>query len=208
VLGSVLQRSVGLLTMERFLSLVGLVSILSCLLGADTRNSVGATGMAANNATPSGNPLQVGSIGTAKGSAPATVTAGNMAALTADTERRLLVNTTHPNFISANASAVTATTQILGLSGSGLSYYISDISFFNNVSTAQTVNLVSSTTAGNACATSPVIVTPNIVFGAVANGTWTLSIQTPIKVAANSALCCKASAATSFSCIVSGFIGP
>lgn len=169
---------------------------------------LGVQGQSANGAAPAGNPESIAAISTAKGSAPTTVAATNTAALTSDTERRLLVNDVHPNFVLGSASAVTATTQMLGLSGAALSYYVTDIFVFNNVATAQTVNLISSTTAGNACATSPATVTPNVVFGAVANGQWAMSLRTPIKVAANSALCCKLSAATSASCMVSGFIGP
>jgi len=131
-------------------------------------------------------------------------------ALAADRPGTLNVagSSTRSLLFGVSASAVTATTQVLGLSGAGLSYYITDIFFFNNVATAQTINIISSTTAGNACATSPATVTPNVVFGTVANGQWVMSLQTPLKVTANSALCCKLSTATSASCLISGFTGP
>jgi hypothetical protein len=180
----------------------------NCTLRASTVNDPSLLSAGPDNSTAPPTAMLHSAVMRAKGSAPATGTAGNAGVLIEDVEHRLLVNNVHPNFVTGQASAVTATTQVLGLSGASLSYYVTDVYFFNNVATAQTVNLVSSTTAGNACATAAVNVTPSIVFGAAANGQWAPPIQTPIKVAANSALCCKASTATSFSCLVSGFIGP
>jgi len=113
--------------------------------------------------------------------------------------------TTTGNTTSANASAVTATTQVLGLSGASLSYYLTDV-MLSCGATASTINVVSSTTAGNACATSPVVVIPTIPLAV--NGALHMSFRTPIKVTANSALCCKTSGSTAFSCLVSGYIAP
>jgi hypothetical protein len=119
----------------------------------------------------------------------------------------LRVDTTAPvPFNSAGACAnVVATTQCLGLSGSGLSYYISNI--FVNAAASQVLSITSSATAGNACATSP-----TTVWGATfiaANGGGPITLPDPIKVTANSALCCSlGGGSASSTCILTGRTAP
>lgn len=109
------------------------------------------------------------------------------------------------NTTSALGSAITTTTQVLGLSGASLSYYLTDVTVSCGA-TASAVSLTSSTTAGNACVTSPANVVPAINLPI--NGSLHMSFRTPIKVTANSALCCKTGGSTAFSCLVSGYIAP
>jgi len=109
------------------------------------------------------------------------------------------------NTTSAQGSAITTTTQVLGLSGASLSYYLTDV-VVSCGATASAVSVVSSTTAGNACATSPANVVP--ALNLPVNGSLAINFHTPIKVTANSALCCKTSGSTAFSCLVSGYIAP
>ena len=154
------------------------------------------------------NPLKAAGVVVADGAITAK-SAGNLSQLSQDTQGRLLARTYHPNYwtsdISTGASTVTATTQVAGLSGASLSYYITDV-ILSNGGTAQTVAVVSSTTAGNACATAPANVIPPISLPA--NGGMAMSYSTPIKVSSNSALCCKISGSTAFSCQLRGFTAP
>lgn len=137
------------------------------------------------------------------------LTNGQLNGVSVDTQARVLVRDYHPNFWSANTgtAAVTANTQILGASGSGLSYYITDIMFSNAGASVQSVSIISSTTAGNACATSPAQVYPPVALPANAGG-MVVALKTPIKVTANSALCCKTSGSIAFTCQLQGFTAP
>jgi len=124
-----------------------------------------------------------------------------------DTQGRVMVRDYGWNIFAGDTggSTVTSTTQMLGLSGAGQSYYITDI-ILSNGGTSQTLQLVSSTTAGNACATSPANVGPP--FTLAANGGVATPWKTPRKVAANSAVCCKPGGSTAFSCEIHGLIAP
>lgn len=160
-------------------------------------------GPAANGATQTGNPLQESGVARATGAAPTQVTAGQVSALTTDLEHRLWVAAEHPNGSSCIVDAASASTQCVGLSGASLSYYIKSVSF--SASAAITFKVNSSTTAGNACATAPALVIPTSYMGANTGGTFTF--PQPIKVTANSALCCLPSGASG-SCIIAGYIAP
>ena len=164
---------------------------------------VGVQGGAADGATAAGNPNRVGGIARATGAAPAQVTAGQASNLTTDLEHRLWVAPEHPNYFSCTVDAASAQTQCAGLSGSNLSYYITNAVF--SASAAITFKVNSSTTAGNACATSPTLVIPTLYFAA--NSGAPLNFKQPIKVTANSALCCYPSGASG-SCILAGYIAP
>ena len=99
---------------------------------------------------------------------------------------------------SFNISSMSGTTQGVGLSGSGQSYYVS--SFTCSANAAITCGLSSGTAAGNACASSTaVVVAPQYI---PANGGFHLALPTPIKVTANSALCCVPSAGTAACTVV------
>jgi len=181
----------------------------TAVLTGGVAGAVGIGGLAADGAAVTGNPVLIGGTAIADGAVTAT-TAGNVYRLPEDTQRRLLVRDYHPNFASwsTGAAAVTANTQIAGLSGAGLSYYITDL-MISNVGasgSATTAAIVSSTTAGNACATAPASVLPPVAFPL--NGTVMAALKTPIKVASNSALCCVIDAAATFTCQLSGFVAP
>ena len=137
------------------------------------------------------------------------LTNGQLNGVSVDTQARVLVRDYHPNFWSANTgtATVTANTQVLAASGSGLSYYITDIMFSNAGASVQSISIISSTTAGNACATSPAQVYPPVALPANAGG-MVVALKTPIKVTANSALCCKTSGSIAFTCQLQGFTAP
>lgn len=164
------------------------------------------SGVAASGAAVSGNPVRGAGSVVADG-AFAGLTAANVQDFTLDTQGKIYVRDYGQNIFEGDTggTTVTTTTQMLGLSGASLSYYITDVVIANGA-TAQTLQLVSSTTAGNACATSPANVGPPISLGGPAGmaAAW----KTPRKVTANSALCCKPSGSTAFSCEVHGFIAP
>lgn len=136
-------------------------------------------------------------------------TVGNPHNMHQDTYGRLFVRDYASSYwstdVSTGAATVTATTQVAALSGVGLSYYVTDV-LFSNGAGAQTIAVVSSATAGNACATSPVNVVPPVTLPANAGMVWPL--KTPIKVTANHALCCKTSGGTAYSCALRGFTAP
>lgn len=172
--------------------------------GSGVTNTVQGTADDAASAT--GNPVMVGSIVVADGAFTG-LTAGNVRRLNEDTQGRLFVRDYGQNIFygDTGTAVVTSATQMLGLSGSGLSYYVTDI-VISNGATAQTVQLISSTTAGNACATSPANVGPP--YSLATNGGVAQAFKTPRKVAANSAICCSPGGSTAFSCEVHGFIAP
>lgn len=179
------------------------------LMGADVRGTVRAEGAAASGSAPTGNPLADGAVARAQGSAPSTVSAGNMTGLIADVAGRLYVSTSHPNTFSCTLNAVTALTQCQAAPGAGLSLYVTDIVLANGSTTASNINIGSGT--GTNCATTYTQASPSILLPTQNNllAFWTIALETPIKLAANTELCCKNSTgSTAFSCMVNGFIAP
>lgn len=132
--------------------------------------------------------------------------AGCSSASAADVIRSLSVFQDHPNRFNCVVSNVTANTQCVGASGAGVSYYLTSVVLANG-GTAQNLQVVSSTTAGNACATAPANVTP-LLFGAVNTTMPGLQFAPGLKVTANSALCCTRSGTTAFSCLLDGYTAP
>lgn len=110
----------------------------------------------------------------------------------------------HATGFSCNVDAASAETQCIGLSGAGLKYYVKTAVFTSNA--AITVKLHSSTTAGNACATSPSLVVPTLYLGTNTGAPLQFPQGLPA-AAANSALCCFFSGASG-SCVISGYIAP
>lgn len=114
---------------------------------------------------------------------------------------------------NTGTGTVTATTEMknmgtstaLGLSGTNLSRYVTDIALSNGA-TSQTIQLVSSATTGNDCATAPVLIGTPITLEV--NHGMSKPYRTALKIAANSALCCKPSGSTAFSCEVEGYVAP
>lgn len=192
--------------MSRFFAGLGIALGLVLLAGADVlTDSAHVQGVAAHNTATSGSPVLGAGVAKARGSAPAVVVAGNTSQLITDTDGRLYVSNVHPNTFSCLISNVTASTQCVGLSGAGLSYYVTDV-VLNNGATAQSLQVVSSTTAGNACATAPANVMPLVIMPVNSFLVWPMN--TYLKATANSALCVTRSGATAFSAQLSGFIAP
>ncbi len=183
----------------------GVMTVQGVSGGTTGASALSVQGSNADNATLAGSLFNVAGKALVDGSSPASNSSSAATILKTDVQGRLLVRNFHPNFTSAKADAVTATTQVLGASGASLSYYITDL-VLSCGGTASVLSVVSSTTAGNACATSPATVIPSINMPI--SGNFAINFQTPIKVTANSALCCKTGGSTAFSCQVSGFIAP
>ncbi len=171
----------------------------------DLNGRLYVVGGLADNTAAGGNPVAIAAKGVADGSAPSAVSAGALGYPIMSLDRRLYVDTAHPNFFSYAADAVTATTQLVGLSGASVSYYIDSVVFSS--SGATNMKIISSTTAGTACVTAPVVVVPTMYLNAAGAGV-SMTFPTPIKVTANSAICCSLSAANASSCVVTGHLAP
>lgn len=161
-------------------------------------------GLSSNGGAAQSNIFQSGAQVNALGSAPSALTPGNSNRIAQDTQNRLYVNTSHPNYFFCTVSAQTSITSCQAAPGSG-SLYITDLQVSNG-GTAQTVQLVSGTTTTNPCDTSQAAVTA--VFNLAVNGNEHWNLQTPIKLPATKQLCCKQGGSTAFSCNVSGFTAP
>lgn len=104
---------------------------------------------------------------------------------------------------TAFQTSMSSTTQVVGLSGSGLKYYITG--FWCSANAAVTCGLTSSTTAGNSCSGGATVIAPVYI---PANGGASPAIGSqPIAVTANSALCCTPSAGTA-ECQVNYYVAP
>jgi hypothetical protein len=150
-------------------------------------------------ATPSAAVL-VGAGSINRGSAPNGTVAGNLAFLTTDPDQRTYVNISHPNYFSCLVSAATAATQCQAAPAASTMLNAVDV-VLSNGGTAQTVQLTSGT--GSACGTSTANVTP--VMNLPINGSLVMHFLQPIRLPAATALCCKPSGATAFSCLVNGW---
>lgn len=96
----------------------------------------GVGGLAANNATQSGNPLNIGA--TAINAAPTVATNGQNAQVNADLEHYLLVRpyANKENVITSCVTATTATnTSVIAAQGAGIKIYLLAYSFSNSGST-------------------------------------------------------------------------
>jgi hypothetical protein len=102
-------------------------------------------------------------------------------------------------------TAATVTTQCQAAPGVGLANHVTDVTFSNNVATAQTLKVVTGT--GSNCGTGTADLTHAVQFGA-AVGNWDHTYATRLKPPAAAALCVAPSAATSYSATIVGFIGP
>lgn len=166
-----------------------------------------AVGVVADGATSTGNPVTIGATALAptsnSTSTPTPLAATQEASLRTDLQRRLLVEEAAPTSWYGYADNASTSTQIMALSGAGQSYYIVGAVF--SASAAMTVKVISSTTAGNACATSPTVLIPSLYIPA--SGGAPLHFKQPIKVPANSAICCTIPSASG-SCLLTGYVAP
>lgn len=162
-----------------------------------------AVGTVADDSTTPGAPVMIG--GQAKetdGTDPGSVSAeDDVARVYTDRNRRLLVNTFHPNLwtVNDNQSAAQSNTVLKSAPGASLSLYITDV-MISNGATAGDVRLVEDP------AGTPVIKVPKIYLAI--NGGAVLHFETPIRLTANKALGYTSTTVTTHSVLVNGFIAP
>jgi hypothetical protein len=133
------------------------------------------------------------------GTDPTAVSAeGDAAALRTDMNRLLIVNQTHPRFwhVSADYAAAQTNVSVKAAPGASLSLYITDIQVSNGA-TAGNVTLLDGSGGTVLYELYPAI-----------NGGATLSLRSPIKLTANTALCLTSTTVTTHSIFVSGYIAP
>lgn len=133
------------------------------------------------------------------GTDPTAVSAeGDAAALRTDMQRNLIVNQTHPRFwhVSADYASAQTNTSVKASPGASLSLYITDIQVSNGA-TAGNVTLLDGSGG-----TVLYELYPGINGGAV------LSLRSPIRLTANTALCITSTTVTTHSLFVSGYIAP
>lgn len=133
------------------------------------------------------------------GTDPTAVSAkGDAAAVRTDVNRILLVNETHPRFwhVSADYASAQTNTSVKASPGASLSLYITDIQISNGA-TAGNITLLDGSGG-----TVLYEVYPGITGGAV------LSLRSPIKLTAATALCITSTTVTTHSIFVSGYIAP
>lgn len=131
------------------------------------------------------------------GTDPTAVSAeGDAAAVRTDVNRILLVNETHPRFwhVSADYASAQTNTSVKASPGASLSLYITDIQISNGA-TAGNITLLDGSGG-----TVLYEVYPGITGGAV------LSLRSPIKLTAATALCITSTTVTTHSIFVSGYI--
>jgi hypothetical protein len=166
--------------------------------------TVTVQGLAATNTSVT-NPIVVGTRAVSDSAAPTAVTAANQGSAIGDLYGRPMVQTFHPNHWSCNINQDAGITLCETAPGSNLSLYITDVALSTNA--ADTVALTSG--ASNVCDGGTVTTVLGSLFMAQSSGgdhTFSSNFQTPLKVPANTALCCSASVATT--CNISGFIAP
>lgn len=133
------------------------------------------------------------------GTDPTAVSAeGDAAAVRTDVNRILLVNETHPRFwhVSADYASAQTNTSVKASPGASLSLYITDIQVSNGA-TAGNITLLDGSGG-----TVLYEIYPGINGGAV------MSLRSPIKLTANTALCITSTTVTTHSIFVSGYIAP
>lgn len=168
--------------------------------GTNTNEFVGDV---ADDAVAAGNPVHIGGLAKeTDGTDPGSVSAeGDRTELISDRNRRLLVNTTHPNLFSAtdNQSTAQTNTQLQAAPGANLSLYITDI-VISNGATAGNVKIVEDTSG------TPVDIVEIMYFAA--NGGAALHFTTPIRVTANTNVGYTSATVTTHSITMNGYIAP
>lgn len=177
---------------------IGDVDVASMPTGA---SGAQVQGTVADDAADAQNPQKVGAKvknfdGTDPGSASSE---DDRADLTADRNRRLYVNSAHPNFWTVTPAAYSAAqtnASVKAAPGANLSLYITDI-FVSNGATAGIITLLDGSGG-------------TVIFRAYCaiNGGAVLNLMQPIKLTANTALCLTSTTVTTHSVTISGFIAP
>jgi hypothetical protein len=162
-----------------------------------------AVGTVADDATTPGNPVMIGGKAVeTDGTDPSSVSAEDDVAIArTDRNRRLLVNTYHPNLWTANDNQSTAqtNTSLKTAPGAGLSLYITDV-IVSNGATAGDVRIVEDP------AGTPVIKVPKIYVAI--NGGAVLNFSTPIRITANKAVGYTSTTVTTHSVQINGYTAP
>lgn len=160
------------------------------------------TGNVADDDGDSGNPVKIGGkVKSFDGTDPGSVSAENdRADATFDNNRRLYVNSAHPNHWSVVENNATAQTNnaIKGTPGANLSLYITDVVM--STDTAGNIKIVEDT------AGTPVTKVGPLYFAA--NGGAALHFQTPIRITANKDIGYTSSMTGNHTVQVNGFIAP
>ncbi len=133
------------------------------------------------------------------GTDPTAVSAeGDAAALRTDMQRNLIVNQTHPRFwhVSADYASAQTNTSVKTTPGASLSLYITDLTISNGA-TAGNITLLDGSGGTVLYEIYPAI-----------NGGSVMTLRSPIKLTANTALCITSTSCTTHSIFVSGYIAP
>lgn len=163
--------------------------------------NVAVNGTVADDATTPGAPVMIGgSAVETDGTDPTSVSAeADVARVRTDRNRRLLVNTFHPNLWTITPAAYSSAqtnTSVKGAPGANLSLYITDI-FVSNGATAGIITLLDGSGG-------------TVIFRAYTaiNGGAVLNLMTPIRLTPNTALCITSTTVTTHSVTISGFTAP
>lgn len=163
----------------------------------------GIVGTVADDSTTPGNPVMIG--GSAKetdGTDPGSVSAeDDVTRVITDRNRRMLVNTVHPNLWTTNENHASAQTnnELKAAPGANLSLYVTDI-IISNGATAGSVQLVRDT------AGTPVTIAGPYYFAI--NGGAVINLKTPIRLPANINLGFTSTSVTTHSVTVNGYTAP
>ena len=163
----------------------------------------GIVGTIADDATTPGNPVMIGGKAVeTDGTDPTSVSAeDDVAIVRTDRNRRMLVNTAHPNLWSANENHATAQTnnELKAAPGANLSLYITDI-VISNGATAGTVLITEDTGGTPATKLGP--------YYLAANGGMSKRFATPIRITANKNVGFTSATVTTHTVSLSGYIAP
>lgn len=173
------------------------------LVNLGANNDVTAVGTIADDSTTPGAPVMIGgSAVETDGTDPTSVSAeADVARVRTDRNRRLLVNTFHPNLWSANENHSSAQTNnaLKAAPGSNLSLYITDV-IISNGATAGSVQIVTDTGGTPATILGP--------YYLAINGGMSKRFATPIRLAADKDAGFTSTTVTTHSVTLSGFIAP
>lgn len=183
--------------------ITGTVTVASHAVTNAGTFAVQPAGSVADDATTPPNPVMIGgSAVETDGTDPTSVSAeDDVSRVRTDRNRRLLVNTAHPNLWNANdnQSSAQTNTVLKTAPGANLSLYITDIAASNGA-TAGDIRFVEDP------AGTPAIKIPKLYLGV--NAGTKMIFSTPIRITANKAFGYTSTTVTTHSVLVSGYIAP
>jgi hypothetical protein len=150
--------------------------------GSWTVTASNTVGNIAHDSADSGNPVKIGAV--ARSSDPTAVANGDRANLYTDLNGKLIIipySLPENQVYGSNASAITDTTStsIIAAAGAGIRNYITSIIVTNSHSTVGTLVKITDGSGGTLLAQG---------YAAAGGGGWSLTLPTPIKTTANTAL--------------------